>query len=136
MDFKALALLLDPVLGQNLELDLCIERMEVREMLLLGPSLFSLTLLSHLFTFTLRGGSLLCPKTGSRSGHKHANFQSNHTDGLLFPCFWCDVLSHPPPTSSAKCYPFLSPRAKPLQLLLAPVSPISSFHHLTLSQDI
>jgi hypothetical protein len=46
MDLKALSPLLDPVLGQNMVLGLCVERMEVREILLLGPSSFSLTLLS------------------------------------------------------------------------------------------
>ncbi len=62
MTSKALALLLDPVLGQNGELDLCGERMEVREMLLLGPSSFSLPLFSYLLAF--RGGSLSDPKQG------------------------------------------------------------------------
>jgi hypothetical protein len=32
------------LLGQNVELCLCVERMEVREMLLLGPSSFLLSL--------------------------------------------------------------------------------------------
>ncbi len=32
MTFKALTPLLDPVLGQNVELGLCVGRMEVREM--------------------------------------------------------------------------------------------------------
>jgi hypothetical protein len=46
MSLKALNPLLDPVLGQDVELGLCGDRMEVREMLLLGPfplfpSLFS-----------------------------------------------------------------------------------------------
>jgi hypothetical protein len=52
MDLKALTPLLDPVLGQNMELGLCVEIMEVREMILLGPGpspLFSLTLLSSLY---------------------------------------------------------------------------------------
>jgi hypothetical protein len=40
MDLKALAQLLDRVLGQNMELGLCVERLEVREMILLGPSSF------------------------------------------------------------------------------------------------
>jgi hypothetical protein len=62
MTLKALTPLLDPVLGQNVELCLCGERMEVREMLLLGPSSFSLTLFSHLLA--LRGGSLSDPKQG------------------------------------------------------------------------
>ncbi len=62
MSLKALAPLLDPLLGQNVELGLIVEGMEVREMLLLGPSSFSLTLFSHLFA--LRGGSLSDPKQG------------------------------------------------------------------------
>jgi hypothetical protein len=41
MDLKALALLLDPVLSQNLEVDLCVERMDGKEILLLGPVTFS-----------------------------------------------------------------------------------------------
>jgi hypothetical protein len=57
MNLKALARLLDPVLGQNVELGLCVERMKVREMLLLGPFTFSLTLLSCLLA--LRGDSLI-----------------------------------------------------------------------------
>jgi hypothetical protein len=48
MSLKALTPLLDPVLGQIVELGLIGERMEVREMLLLGPSSFSLTLFSYL----------------------------------------------------------------------------------------
>jgi hypothetical protein len=40
MDLKTLSPFLDPVLGQNMELGLCVERMEVREMLLLGPASF------------------------------------------------------------------------------------------------
>ncbi len=49
MDLKALARLLDSVYGQNMELGLCVERMEVREMILLGPSsLFRFTLFSYL----------------------------------------------------------------------------------------
>jgi hypothetical protein len=40
MDLKALARLLDSVYGQNMELGLCVERMEVREMILLGPFTF------------------------------------------------------------------------------------------------
>jgi hypothetical protein len=64
MSLKALTPLLDPVLGQNVELGLCGERMELREMLLLGlgPSSFSLTLFSYLLA--LRGGSLSDPKQG------------------------------------------------------------------------
>jgi hypothetical protein len=62
MTLRALTLLLDPVLGQNVELGLCGERKEVREMLLLGPSSFSLTLFSYLLE--LRGGSLCDPKQG------------------------------------------------------------------------
>ncbi len=62
MDLKALAPLLDPVLGQNVELGLCGERMELREMLLLGPSSFSRTLFSYLLP--LRGGFLCGPKQG------------------------------------------------------------------------
>jgi hypothetical protein len=46
MTLKALNAFLDPALGQNVELGLWVERMEVREMLLLGPSTFSLTLFS------------------------------------------------------------------------------------------
>ncbi len=64
MSLTALTPLLDPVLRQNVELGLCVERMEVREMLLLGPSSFSLTLFSHLVA--LRGGSLSDPKKGHR----------------------------------------------------------------------
>jgi hypothetical protein len=48
MTLKAVALLLDPVLGQNVELALCVERIDMREILLLGPSSFSLTLFSYL----------------------------------------------------------------------------------------
>jgi hypothetical protein len=48
MTLKALTPLLDPILGQNVELGFCVERMEVREMLLLGPFFFSLTLFSSL----------------------------------------------------------------------------------------
>jgi hypothetical protein len=67
MVLKALALLLDPVLGQNVKLGLCgDERMEVREMLLLGPPSFSLTLFSYLIT--LREGSLWDPKEGQGVG--------------------------------------------------------------------
>ncbi len=62
MTFKALTPLLDPVMGQNVELGLIVERMEVREMVLLGPSSFSLTLFSYLLA--LRGGSLSDPKQG------------------------------------------------------------------------
>jgi hypothetical protein len=50
MSLKALSPLLGPFLGQNVELGLCGERMEVREMLLLGPSSFSLILFSYLFS--------------------------------------------------------------------------------------
>jgi hypothetical protein len=57
MTLKALTPLLDPVLGQNVELGLCVERMDMREMVLLGPSSFSLTLFSYLLA--LREGSLL-----------------------------------------------------------------------------
>jgi hypothetical protein len=53
MSLKALTPLIDPVLGQNVELSLCGESMEVREMLLLGPSSLSLTLTSYLLA--LRG---------------------------------------------------------------------------------
>jgi hypothetical protein len=62
------ALLLDPVLGQNVELGLClcVERMEVGEMLLLRPSSLSLTLFSHLLA--LRGGSLCDLKQGQGVG--------------------------------------------------------------------
>jgi hypothetical protein len=49
MDLKALSPLLDPVLGQSMELGLCVERMEVREMLLLGPSSF----FAHSFLLSL-----------------------------------------------------------------------------------
>jgi hypothetical protein len=56
MSLKALTPLLDPVLGQNVELGLIGERTEVREMLLLGPSSFSLTLFSYLLAL---GGSSL-----------------------------------------------------------------------------
>jgi hypothetical protein len=66
MTLKALAPLLDPLLGQNVELGLCVERMEVREMLLLGPSSFSLTLFS--FLLALRGGSQCDPKQGQGVG--------------------------------------------------------------------
>ncbi len=70
MTLKALTPLLDAVLGQNVKLSLCVERererMEVREMLLLGPSSFSLTLFSYLLE--LRGGSLSDPKQGQRVG--------------------------------------------------------------------
>jgi hypothetical protein len=67
MDLKASSPLLDPVLGQNMELGLCVERMELilREMLLLGPSSFFLTLLSSLHI--ARGFSIVT-KTGSSSG--------------------------------------------------------------------
>ncbi len=44
MSLKALNPLLDLVLGQNVELGLCVERMDMGEMLLLGPSSFSLSL--------------------------------------------------------------------------------------------
>jgi hypothetical protein len=47
MSLKALNPLLDLVLGQNVELGLCVERMDMGEMLLLGPSSFSLTLFSY-----------------------------------------------------------------------------------------
>jgi hypothetical protein len=59
LSLKALTPLLDPVLGQNLEWSfVCsVERMEVREILLLGPSSFSLTLFSYLLP--LRGSFLL-----------------------------------------------------------------------------
>ncbi len=74
------------VLGQHVELGLCVERIEVREMLLLGPSSFSLTLFSWLLA--LRGGSLSDPKKGQGverfeghlniaqhlKMHKYANF--------------------------------------------------------------
>ncbi len=66
MALKALTPLLDPVLGQNVELGLIGERMEVREMLLLGLSSFSLTLFSYLLA--LRGGSLSDPKQGQGVG--------------------------------------------------------------------
>jgi hypothetical protein len=66
MSLKALTPLLDPVLGQNVELGLCGERMEDREMLLLGPSSFSLTLFSYLLP--LRGGALSDPKQGQGVG--------------------------------------------------------------------
>ncbi len=66
MSLKALTRLLDPVLGQNVELGLCVERMEVREMLLLGPCSFPLTLFSYLLA--LRGGSLSAPKQGQGVG--------------------------------------------------------------------
>ncbi len=59
MTLKALAPLLDSVLGRNVKLGLCGETMEVREMLLLGPSSFSLTLLSYLLA--LRGGGAFSP---------------------------------------------------------------------------
>ncbi len=48
MTLKALTPLLDPVLGQNVELGLCVERMDMREMLLWGPSSFSLSFLLSL----------------------------------------------------------------------------------------
>ncbi len=60
MTLKALTSLIDPVLGQNVELGLRVERIDMREMLLLGPSSFSLTLFSYLLA--LRGGSLSDPK--------------------------------------------------------------------------
>jgi hypothetical protein len=66
MSLEALPPLLDPVLGQNVELGLFGERMEVREMLLLGPSSFSLSLFSHLLA--LRGDSLSDPKQGQGLG--------------------------------------------------------------------
>ncbi len=62
MTLKALTPLLDPVLGQNVELGLCVERMDMREMILLGPSSFSLTRVSYLLA--LRGGSICDPKNG------------------------------------------------------------------------
>jgi hypothetical protein len=62
MSLKALTTLLDPVSGQNVELGLCGERMGMREMLLLGPSSFSLTLFSYLLA--LQGGSLFDLKLG------------------------------------------------------------------------
>jgi hypothetical protein len=71
MDLKALSPLLDPVLGQNMELGLCVERMEVREMLLLGPSSFSLTIFSYLLALRhceLRGVSPRDPKQGQEVG--------------------------------------------------------------------
>jgi hypothetical protein len=49
MTLEALALLLDPVLGQNVELSLCVERMDKREMILLGPFLF----FAHSFLLSL-----------------------------------------------------------------------------------
>ncbi len=66
MSLKAIIPLLDPVLGQNVELGLRRERMEVGEMLLLGPSSFSLSLFSYLLA--LRGGSLFDPKQGQGVG--------------------------------------------------------------------
>ncbi len=66
MTLKALTPLLDLVLGQNVELGLCVGKMEVREMILLGPSSFSLTLFSYLLA--LRGGSLCDPKQGQGVG--------------------------------------------------------------------
>jgi hypothetical protein len=69
MTLKALNLLLDPVLGQNVELGLCVESMEVREMIPVGVGgalLFSLTLFSYLLA--LRGGSLSDPKQGQEVG--------------------------------------------------------------------
>jgi hypothetical protein len=63
MSLKGLTPLRDPVLGQNVELDyLCGERMEVREMLMLGPPSFLITLFSYLLA--LRGGSICDPKHG------------------------------------------------------------------------
>ncbi len=62
MTLKALTPLLDLVSGQNVELGLCVERTDMREMLLLGPSSFSLTLFSYLLA--LRGGSLCDTKEG------------------------------------------------------------------------
>jgi hypothetical protein len=46
MTFKALTPLFDPFWGQNVELGLCVERMDMREILLLGPFSFSLTVFS------------------------------------------------------------------------------------------
>jgi hypothetical protein len=40
LDLKALSTFLDPVLGQKMELGLCLERRKVREMILLGLSSF------------------------------------------------------------------------------------------------
>jgi hypothetical protein len=48
MTLKALTSLFDPVLGQNMELGLCVERMELREILLLAP----LTFFAHSFSFS------------------------------------------------------------------------------------
>jgi hypothetical protein len=64
MDLKALSPLLDPVLGQNMELGLCVERMEVREMILLGP--FTFFAYSSLLSFSSHcEGALYCdPKQG------------------------------------------------------------------------
>jgi hypothetical protein len=62
MSLKSLNQLFDPLLGQNVELGLCGERLGVREMILLGPSSFSLTLFSYLLA--LGGGSLSDPKQG------------------------------------------------------------------------
>ncbi len=54
---KALSPFLDPILGQNMELGLCGERM-LRKMLLLGPSsFFAHTLLSSLH---ICEGALYC----------------------------------------------------------------------------
>jgi hypothetical protein len=65
MTLKTLTPLLNLVLGQNVELGLCVKRMELREMLLciiLGPSSFSLTRFSYLLA--LLGGSLCDLKQG------------------------------------------------------------------------
>ncbi len=57
MTLKALAPLLDPVLGQDMELRLCVERMEL---ILLGPfTFFAHASLVLSYLFTLQGGSLL-----------------------------------------------------------------------------
>ncbi len=53
---------LDPVLGQNMELGLCVERMDMREMILLGPPLLRSLFFSYLLA--LRRGSLCDPKQG------------------------------------------------------------------------
>jgi hypothetical protein len=49
MTFKALTPLLDPVLGQNVELGLCVERMELREMISVG----ALLCFAHSFLLSL-----------------------------------------------------------------------------------
>jgi hypothetical protein len=71
-------------LGPNVELGLCVERMELREMLLLGPSSILLTLFSYLLA--LQGGSLCDPKHLNIVQHlkiqiqKYANFQPNPSE--------------------------------------------------------